>query len=459
MQEDIVYLSAERIVLTGRIVSKGVVNASDHGFVISTDEQLSNPITITLGPQNIPGRFVGRLEELIADSRYWVSAYADINGIRVFSDKRSFSTLRPSIQEFNPKIGASGETVIIEGSNFTNNTQIFFGQNEAQVLDITGESIIKAVVPQSTNSKFSTITITSQGASETFSEPFEYVIGKWERVSLFPVNEFSYRENFWTENEDFAVFGLGDFLFTMQLNNLVFLYSKKEDLWSTLEYQGEALVDGFAAWPYFGSGTLRRGIPSLSSRSLYRIDENEITKVSDLPIGLVKSIAFSFDESLFVFGGIDSSGSANRNIFEYDIDQDKWEVLEGRQFFADADYPTFEYKNEGYHIDPTGLVMKFNPQDRSWTNVAQYPTTVNVENIAQVVGSKVYVGVSKNRKDMWELDLETLEWKRKEPFSGDFRSAITSSWQYNNTLFCLRHNAFSGRLPMEIWKFTPEGFQ
>jgi len=35
LQEDVVYISAEQLVLTGRIVSQTNIDASDHGFIIA----------------------------------------------------------------------------------------------------------------------------------------------------------------------------------------------------------------------------------------------------------------------------------------------------------------------------------------------------------------------------------------------------------------------------------------
>lgn len=458
IQEDVVYLSSERLVLTGRIVSQTQIDASDHGFLVADNEALNNPITISLGEQGVPGRFVGSYEELTPDTRYWAIAYALTGNGEIRSEPRLFTSLKPAITDFSPAVAAIGEELKIIGANFTNDTKVFFEDREAEIVKIVAESIITVLIPNNSGSAFKNISVTSQGVSNTFDRPFEYVAGKWESLGAFPLTEGVIATSIMMENENYAFFGLGDRLFNMNLNSDVFLFDKSSEQWSQLPFEGRSLVGGFAAWPFFGSGALDREARNVAATEFYKLENGVIEKEGDLPFALYKSFAFVFGESLFVFGGRTQDGATNPKALEYNQRTKTWSIIEDQLLVGSSDNISYTYKGKGYYVGDDNVIIQFDPITKSWSQVADYPGAVGKEGFAQVIGDQVYVGLFKSRKSTVELDLLNFTSKRKSIFRGDFKASNTLSWTDGSNVYLIRSNAFNGNAPMEIWKLTPDQF-
>ena len=458
ISEDVVYLSAEQVVLTGRILSRVAVDVVNHGFVISTDESLSSAQRIELGTRTRPGRFVGDLNNLVPDTRYWYASFIEVAGETILSTTEEFTTLQPSVTSFDPAIANVGERISIIGANFTNDTKVFFGDREAQVIDIKGESVIRATIPSGFDSQFVKIAVVSQGIRVEFDQDFEYVIGLWELVGTFSPEDLIVRENFMMENDRFAVFGLGDRLFNMNLNNEIHLYDKEADTWTRLDYPGGFLIDAFASWPYFGSGSTDRGGNIANSRALYKYEDGMILRETDLPEAIRSGLAYTLGDFLYLFGGFDENGRVNRDVFKYDRIEKNWSIVDGRVFEASPELVDFIYEGEAYYLGEQNILFRFDQASESWDAVEDNPGPFGRNGIAQVIGDKVYLGLFDSRIDMWEVSLTDYSWKRKNSFKGNFRGDNALSWTKDNEIFVLRYNEFTGRNPMEIWKFNPEKF-
>ncbi len=458
LQEDVVYLSSEQLVLTGRIISQTKIDASDHGFIIAENEALTNPITISLGDQDVPGRFVGSFDMLTPDTRYWVVAYALTGEGEIRSEVKMFTSLKPAITDFLPAVAAIGEELTIVGANFTNDTKVFFGEKEAQIVKIVAESIITALIPSNSGNPLMDISVSSQGVSNTFNVPFEYVAGMWESLGAFPLNDEVYATPIMMENDDFVLFGLGDHLFNMNLNSKVFLLDKSSDKWSQVPFEGRSLVGGFASWPFFGSGALDREGRNVRATEFYKIENGVIEKEGDLPFALYKSFAFTFGESLFVFGGKNESGSSNSKSLEYNRVTKTWSTLEGQLIIGSSDFISFTYQGKGYYIDSENVIRQFDPESKRWSQVGDYPGNIATEGFAQVVGDKAFIGLFNSRRSIVELDLLDFSIKRKNVFEGAFKASNTATWTEDGDVYVLRSNAFDGNSSMNIWKLTPDQF-
>lgn len=458
LQEDVVYLSSERLVLTGRIVSQTQIDASDHGFLVADNEALTNPITISLGAQDVPGRFVGTYEELTPDTRYWAVAYVLTNNGEIRSEPQLFTSLKPAITDFSPAVAAIGEELTIIGANFTNDTKVFFEDKEAEIVRIVAESIITVLIPSNSGDPFKNISVSSQGASNTFDRPFEYVSGQWESIGAFPLTDHVVSTTIMMENEDFAFFGLGDRLFSMDLNIETFLLDKSSNQWSRVPFEGRSLVGGFASWPFFGSGAIDRDGRDVTATEFYKLENGVIEKEGDLPFALYNSIAFAFEESLFVFGGRTENGSTNSSVLEYDLQTKTWSIVEGQNLFGSSEDISFIYDGKGYFVGDDNVLAQFDPETKAWSQVGPYPGTVGREGFAQVVGDKAFVGLFDSRRAVVELDLLELTSKRKTIFRGDFKASNTLSWTDNGDVYVLRSNSFNSNEAMIIWKLTPDQF-
>ena len=389
LQEDVVYLSSERLVLTGRIISLTQIDATDHGFLIADNEAFSNPITISLGEQTVPGRFVGSYEQLTPDTRYWAVAYALTGNGEIRSEPQLFTSLMPAITDFSPAVAAVGEELTIIGANFTNDTKVFFEDREAEIVKIVAESIITVLIPSNSGTPFKNISVSSQGVSNTFDRPFEYVSGKWESLGAFPLTDDVITTTIMMENEDYAFFGLGDRLFSMNLNTETFLLDKSSNQWSRLPFEGRSLVGGFASWPFFGSGAIDRDGRNISATEFYKIENGVIEKEGDLPFALYNSFAFAFEESLFVFGGRVESGATNSTVLEYDRRTKTWSIVDGQLLFGSSENISFIYNGKGYFVGEDNVITQFDPVAKSWSLVGPYPGTVGKDGFVQVVDDRL----------------------------------------------------------------------
>ncbi len=458
LQENVVYLSSERLVLTGRIVSQTQIDALDHGFLVADNEALTNPVTISLGAQDVPGRFVGSYEQLTPDTRYWAVAYVLTGNGEIRSEPQLFTSLKPAITDFSPAVAAIGEELMIIGANFTNDTKVFFEDREAEIVKIVAESIITVLIPSNSGDPFKNISVSSQGTSNTFDRPFEYVSGKWESLGAFPLTDNVVSTTIMMENEDFAFFGLGDRLFSMDLNSETFLLDKSTNQWSRLPFEGRSLVGGFASWPFFGSGAVDRNGRIVIATEFYKIENGVIEKEGDLPFALYNSFAFAFEESLFVFGGRDANRSSNTSILEYDRRTKTWSIIEGQNLFGSSESISFIYNGKGYFVGDDNVIAEFDPITKSWSQVGPYPGTVGREGFVQVVGDKAFIGLFDSRRAVAELDLLELTSKRKTIFRGDFKASNTLSWTDGSDVYLLRSNSFNANEAMIIWKLIPDQF-
>lgn len=169
-------------------------------------------------------------------------------------------------------------------------------------------------------------------------------------------------------------------------------------------------------------------------------------------------------------------------IYEYDIIENS--------FSYDSDYNlmlsqnntiaspiAFSYENNGYVIGNVQLnflakkMSKYNPDSSTWLDHGEFPCSANSGMYHFQLGNKLIVGMggeqgfvsSDNSKEVWEYDLETEEWTRKNDFPGGARRDGISfiydgegyfgfgvGYDINNNIF----NNFS-----DLWKYDQENDQ
>ena len=461
--EDVVYLSAERVVLTGRIAAAGPVEIEDHGFLISTDDQLGSPLTLSIGQKGFPGLFVAETIDLEPGQQYYFAAFADVAGSRILSEVQPFLTLRTQLESFSPLFGVANATVTIHGVNFTEDTQVFFGSREAEVIEIIGESIVKVRIPPIGDSHRDIIRVLSHGINNEFAQQYEYVIGRWELVNELAADDRAYRENIYMESDDYFAFGLGDVLFSMNISTSILLRDKRIGTWTELTFPGLSGIESFGAWPYMGSGAfgrIRQGVgPPISlKRSAYKIEDGAIEPIADMPVGLFKSVAYHLSDGLYVMGGFDTDLRNNREVYHYDQLSDQWSNPGSIVYNLTNEYLSWQYNDHAYYLGENNIVMTYNPNNMSWDEVTTFPAQVLENGLAQVIGDKVYVGLFLNGRTVWELNLVTLEWKRKKVLPGDFRSVNAGTWTSEGKIFMMRYNQFLLQNKWEVWSLSPDQF-
>ena len=137
ISEQIVFVSGETAIFSGRIVSNGALAIEDHGYELSTTEDFSNPIIISLGEKSIPGRFIAETNQLEVSQSYFCRSFAIENGSTLLGNVLNFSTLKQVLVNFEPRIGRRGQIMRIEGSNLTDDSQVLFNGNIIPNIDLS----------------------------------------------------------------------------------------------------------------------------------------------------------------------------------------------------------------------------------------------------------------------------------------------------------------------------------
>lgn len=462
--EDIIYLSGEQLILTGRLLSTEDVQASDHGFQIDKSEGFNAPQVISLGEKVVPGRFVGETDQLEAGAQYFCRAFAEIAGELFVGNTISVNTLTLSLQDFEPKIAREGEILTIRGSNLAKDTKVFFGEEEAEVISIDLESLVRVRIPAIQDQYIIDVGVESQGVREIFTAKFEYVIGEWELAGEFPESDNSRGETVSMENQHQVLFGTGLAPGAIPPVSQFWVLDKAMDTWTEVPFTGSPVASGFGAWPYFGTGALVRVGPMREdnltlSHEFWKYEDGQFKSRGKLPFALYKSIGFVINDQLYVFGGLEVDRENRRQIFNYDPATGEWKSLPRAPILLTSDLPHFQYENKAYFITSDRNVHTFDPATSKWETVSQFPGSVDTKGIAQVVGDKVYIGLFENRQFLWEFNLSTYTWKIKISFPGQVRgSGNAISWEEDGVLYVMRNTLFNSRGPMQIWKFYPNNY-
>jgi len=146
--------------LNAEILNTGTSGISDHGFVYDdvSGPDLNKSDRISLGEPQQKGPFSALANRnLVKDKRYYVRAYAITknNNRIVYGQQVEFISLggsAPEIEDFLPKHGSIGDTVILIGSGFSNiftNNKVFFGSFDSYIVKSTIDSLW-CVVPRNT---------------------------------------------------------------------------------------------------------------------------------------------------------------------------------------------------------------------------------------------------------------------------------------------------------------------
>jgi hypothetical protein len=110
-------------------------------------------------------------------------------------------------------------------------------------------------------------------------------------------------------------------------------------------------------------------------------------------------------------------------------------------------------------LGSNGQVWEYNPPLDSWQLLTTYPGSKGQGYpIAEVIGSKAYMGLFRATQELWELNLETLVWKTKNQIIGLPQSINSGHFQFNGSIYFLRapEESISGTLTMELYKFDPD---
>lgn len=458
--EEVLFASGEQLRILGRLITNQSINADDHGFYLASDENFSNPIIISLGPKEGPGRFIGETNGLNTDETYFVKAFMNLGSGPEFGNVIEASTLNPGIESFSPNFGKVDGELFILGRNFTSDTRVFFGDQEAEILDISFESRLTVRIPSPSNSSTAEIRVVVKEDELVFSETFEYQIGTYELIGIYPEAVKLYDNVFWKNGDNFYL-GLGAVRRT-SFYEKVFRYNPAGNLWDEVDFPGSPRSFAFATANYLGGGIRDLGRelgpnPFLLNRSFWRFNGAGFTQLADLPFDSRESVAFEIGSQLYVVGGKEGN---TQEVRKYSPSTDSWTNLTDAPEAISAELAHFTYQNKQYFILATGELVSFDPNSDTWNSVSNYPGNLGqAYGFAEVIGDKAYVGAYQRTLEMWEFDLTNLSWKRKNDLPGATQNINVGHFTYNGNIYFLRvfEQAPIGANSMDFYRFNPEG--
>jgi len=457
--EQVMQISGDHVRLSGRIIANSSLKVIDHGFEISLTEEFNTPLIISLGPKSNPGRFFGETGDLIVKTMYFWRPFVRIGNEMLYGDPSTFSTLSPSILDFNPKQGLAGILITIEGSNFTEDIQVIIDGRNAQIKERELDTKIKVIVPPLANNRFVEIKLIAQetGPELEFSTLYEYVVGKWEQLGQFVTSDY-YTNTLNMVIGNQLIFGLGQENFNP--NDQLWIHNIGTDIWTPLEFSGSAVSSPFYAAPFFGGGNIRNSRDGviIHSDEFYKYDGNQIVSLGITPFKLSRSMAFVWNDRLYVIGGEFENKSFNKTIYEYDPVLDSWIDIGDAPRWFEADYPHFQYQDNLFFIDPERNLWRYKIESRLWETLSEFPFGIGKGGISEVIGNKAYIGIYSGNRSLTEYDILQNTWLKKVAFPGDFLVANGGSWGFDSQIYLLKNKKISDRLPMNLWSFSPEEF-
>ena len=475
LTEDVIYISGDKVRLTGRVV---VANGdiTDHGFYLSENEDFTSPTTISLGAkENGLGRFIADYSGLKIGTQYYYKSYAIIGGKEITGKTEQFASLQPAIKYFTPAFGDGGTKVTIVGNNFTEGTQVFFGDTEASIESLNDESVIVAIAPPLGANPDVTIRVVVQDTSMTFADIYQYPYGVWQLETTFIDNTQLYETAFLRINNEF-VFGLGKEYGSFDLNLKMWSLDLTNYSWTQLNFPGfQGTTSPFVTATYWGAGKEETTFSGSSfSPYFWQYQGNDTFELLPfLPFRLYKATAHETNDYIYIIGGLLPGGNDNYNpiVYRYDKSSKSW-IVSGSftpesTMPISSDLPYFTYNNNAYFVMPIvgqqgGYeIWQYDLETNDFNFFNELPFSGTLDGgIAIVKNDKVYIGLFTNYIDLYELDLLTGSWTVKKGFAGSSKDVNIGYFTYNDKIFVMRSKYQGGRFDpdpkMELWSFDPD---
>jgi hypothetical protein len=448
--EEVIYLSGERVRLLGRIITTQNVNASDHGFYVSENESFNQPLIISLGERTNPGRFIGETETLNIERTYFAKSFINVDGEVQFGNVLQLTTLSPEVQSFSPNNGPVGTIITLTGKNFTSDTRILIGDRPAEIQRIEFESRIIAKIPPAGTVPRENVTVIVQNKEIILPQQFEYTTGTFSKLTN-PPSSIRLSENiFFQDNENFYL-GLGSDG-NQSLNTNIWKYNLGNEQWTETPFQGNPLWLAFSTDNYFGGGATEITSPYVTSRDFWEIENGNFEKLPDLPFESMESISFETNENLYVVGGLQG-----RNTFKYFKSTGEWVSINQVPFPVNKSNLHFTHSNKLYVTNSGNKqIFMFDPVIETWSLFSIYPgDIVSGSGFGVGIGDRVYVGMNNRSIQVWELNMVTGNWVKKNNFTGTPAARNVGVYSNDGFIYLVRRLDATGIL--EFWKFDPNG--
>ena len=456
--EEIVFTSGESAIMTGRVLAQGAVQVTDHGFHIDTTDAFLNPIVISLGERNIPGRFVGEVHELNIRNNYYCRAYLVENGETITGNVLSFATVSPQVLDFSPKEGISGTPITIEGVNLTADAKILWNNLMIPPQQVIAEALLPFNAPPLSDDPTITIRVVAQGDTLSLAEQFEYIIGTWTQLAELDDNERNQRHVYFEDGNNF-VYGLGIAMGHMTSA----LHSMNKSTYQRITYflPSSPTEGAFFSNGYFGGGSLQKVTsPVLQldlSQEFWHFSNGNFTKLADVPVELYKAAAIENNGKVYVYGGERPDRSRNQLIWVYDEATDSWDFLNPAPFSQLGSLPHFRIGNYHYFITEDAQTWRHDPTADSWQRLADYPGQVDEYGVALVLDGNAYVGMQGASRKLYVYRPGSDTWRSKAGFLEMNPFYTIGGWAADGHVYVIRMQSV-GDTNRLLWQLDPEAF-
>lgn len=454
--EEVLLTSGEQARLLGRLITNQAINPVDHGFYLSLDANFSAPIIISLGLKEGPGRFIGDVTGLKIGQTYFARAFMDLGNGPEFGNTIELTTLNPGLESYTPGFGEPGDELFIFGRNFTSDTRVFFGDQEAQVLEILFESRIRVSIP--TPSGLSSVTLRIQSQEEELSFPigFEYQTGSYIKLANFPDQVRLIDNIYYYKNGVFQI-GLGSDR-RLSFYEKIQQYDPSTNQWAEVAFPGSSRSYGFSTENFLGGGIeILSREPFTFNRSFWRNTASGFERLPDLPFDSYDQIAAELNNELYLIGGEEGDIDLVR---KYNSANDSWEILGNTPETFSRRNANFVYQDQLYLVSDNSVLFRFNPAGNTWDGISIFPGSLGQGfGFGEVIGSKAYVGGYTRSAEIWELNLENLNWVSKNPVPGSVQAITVGSFAKDGFLYFVRQPDLNltGNFPLEMFQFDPNG--
>ncbi|MCS5491441.1 IPT/TIG domain-containing protein [Algoriphagus limi] len=456
--EEVLFASGDQVRLLGRVISDQDVQVQDHGFYLAEDEAFSSPQIISLGEKSGPGRFIGEVSGLKVGTIYFAKSFMELSGEMIFGNSLELSTLEPAVKSFSPEFAAVGEELIIEGRNFGEDTRVFFGDQEAQVLENTLQSKLLVRVPNPGDEAQVPIRVQVQDREVSSPTLFEYQIGTYELISTYPQEIKLYDNVFFQNGPNEFYIGLGSERRLSFINGFQ-KFDAASSSWESVQFPGSSRSFAFFTDRYIGGGLSQLGSnPFVFDPTFWKFESGQFIQKPDLPFLTRDALAFEFEEDLYVLG---SNANSMPFFSKFNSSTESWEVLPNSPVSFGRNDVSFTYQNKAYLLSTSDAsIWTFDFSLQTWEEIASFPGNLgNGRGMARIIGNKAYIGLFERTNELWELDLDTFTWTRKNPMPGLPQSVLVGHFVSGPNIYIIRvpDITLAGQYPMDLYRFDPNG--
>jgi N-acetylneuraminic acid mutarotase len=503
---DITDIDSTGAVFNAKIADLGKEKVDEYGFVWDTKQEpdilRSEKYKISTLPKT------GAVKEHISTTlkngvKYYVRAFIKSNNYLTYGKEVSFTSSGSEaavIDDFEPKVGNLGDTVLIFGKNFSyilSNNIVQFNQFKASVISATQDTLM-IIVPQGLNSKSSIISVSIQG-KEALSDS-EYNLITLE-LSDFQAKTASFRSRINLSGKNFnsnpqslhvyfdkfeaAIVELSD-------QNLIVTVPDSLDKKSCMiRVKMNNITNSFSEYFNLKTVTLTDFTPKVAvtgaTISLTGQDFSPVIKNNKVTIGgLNSTVTYASTSELKVtlpkqdIGYYQDRNSEiivevlgdNIKYSEKLLINDKWFRLKNSPIskIAPPDYASnyaltncFVSNGKAYiGMNNRSEFWEFNPYNGGWKRLSDFPGLHRWYGTGFAIENKIYYGTGssdqKDLNDWWVYDIGSDSWSAKTSFPGTARTGAVAfsignsgylgtgfDWGFNSSL----------RGYNDFWKYNP----